>query len=374
MSTDEKPKEVEDKSQEKSKNQKPKSINNIPNLTTIQQAETVIIDLDSPRFKQAMDNLHYTKEDFAKKRTFKENADDDKDVIKLRKKHYYSRMLNVINECLDERRRIKVGRVRANPRSASPTKETQKPLSMYKTYFKSQKSINITSPKDKAKIRVERTLQDEEEYQYKLALLEMKQKEKADKKHKMLTVMTAFRKTKNNQRLAQSKNKLDEIQRQTSHELQNYAEELKHKDLQQKEFERQMRLKKEELKRKEEDYYIKRDEIFGKIREIDQQHIQHGQEILEKIEDKFNRSQEIKLKQIKKKVTDVHNKNYQSQCRLENYHKLEEDRQKERQRKLLEQRLKMEKKIADHQKELAKYQEKIRTVSYFDSPHFIRIP
>ena len=104
MSSEQKTKDEEKEKEEKPK--KPKSINNIANLTTLHQAETVSIDIDSPRFKQAMENLHYTRKDFVRKRNFKENPDDDRDVIRLRKHHYYSRLMNVINERLNERRRI----------------------------------------------------------------------------------------------------------------------------------------------------------------------------------------------------------------------------------------------------------------------------
>ena len=75
-----------------------------------------------------------------------------------------------------------MGRVRNNPRSASPQKDAPySQLSMYKTYFKSQKNIHGSSHRDMAKTRIEKALQDEEQYQYQMALLELKQNEKNGK-------------------------------------------------------------------------------------------------------------------------------------------------------------------------------------------------
>ena len=71
-----------------------------------------------------------------------------------------------------------MGRVRSNPKSTSPQRNGPAQLSMYKTYFKSQSHIHQTSSGDKSKFRIEKELQEEENYQYKIALLEMKIKEK----------------------------------------------------------------------------------------------------------------------------------------------------------------------------------------------------
>ena len=130
-----------------------------------------------------------------------------------------------------------------------------------------------------------------------------------------------------------------------------------------KEHELHMKSKREELKKKEEDYYAKRDEMFDRIKRLDQKHIQEGLQILDKIEDKFNRSQDIKLRQIKKRAHDAHRKNVMSQKRLENYYKLEEQKTKEREDKLLKQRLKVEKKIHDHAIDMAKRKEKIKNMN-----------
>jgi hypothetical protein len=90
----------------KEEKKKPKSKNNIPNLKDTQQAEIVELDLDSPRLIQAMENLRFTKEDFEKKHNFRNLPDDGKDVLELRKKHYYTRVMENINHVLEERRRI----------------------------------------------------------------------------------------------------------------------------------------------------------------------------------------------------------------------------------------------------------------------------
>jgi hypothetical protein len=56
----------------------------------------------------AMDNLQFTREDFQKKFNFKELPDDPKDVVELRKRHYYTRMMENVNQVLDERRNIRM--------------------------------------------------------------------------------------------------------------------------------------------------------------------------------------------------------------------------------------------------------------------------
>lgn len=60
---------------------------------------------------------------------------------------------------------------------------------MYNTFYKSQKAISITSPKDKSKIRVELAIQSEENGQYKLAVLESKQKDYSESKQKVLSFL-----------------------------------------------------------------------------------------------------------------------------------------------------------------------------------------
>ena len=69
---------------------------------------------------------------------------------------------------------------RSQTRKPSPNAKT-----MYKTFYKSQKHISVTSPKDKSKARVEIAIQNEENNQYKLALLENKQKDYSESKQKV---------------------------------------------------------------------------------------------------------------------------------------------------------------------------------------------
>lgn len=95
-----------DKESKKEEKKKQKSKNNIPNLQNIQQVEKIELDLESPRFVQAMNNLKITKEDLTKKKNFRLHPDDDKDVVELRRKHHLARLMDTINQVLDERRRI----------------------------------------------------------------------------------------------------------------------------------------------------------------------------------------------------------------------------------------------------------------------------
>lgn len=104
--------DLENKDTKKEEKKKPRSKNNIPLLTTPQQAEAVELDLNSPRLKQAMENLQFTPQDFKKKYNrrqksdFRQHPNDGKDILEIRKKHYYARMMDNINQILIERRRI----------------------------------------------------------------------------------------------------------------------------------------------------------------------------------------------------------------------------------------------------------------------------
>ena len=98
----------EDKKEEKKKE---KSKNDIPILQNIQQAEKVELDPESPRLKQAMENLHLTKEDLYKKTNFRLSSDEGQDVIELRKKHFFGRYIDVINQLLVERRKISMCKI-----------------------------------------------------------------------------------------------------------------------------------------------------------------------------------------------------------------------------------------------------------------------
>jgi hypothetical protein len=68
-----------------------------------------------------------------------------------------------------------MGRIRGM-NDSSPKKSSLGTLTMYKTFYKSQKVIQKTSPKDKTKRIVETVLQFDEDNQYKLAEKEMKRR------------------------------------------------------------------------------------------------------------------------------------------------------------------------------------------------------
>lgn len=113
-----------------------------------------------------------------------------------------------------------MGRVRVTQRS-SPRKATSpNAFTMYKTFYKSQRNIQVTSPKNKAKKRVELALQYDEEKQYKLAEKELKMKKLNDEAQELL-------KHKNMLRAMENKKRLDEIKQQNEREINEYAERLK---------------------------------------------------------------------------------------------------------------------------------------------------
>jgi type VI protein secretion system component VasF len=78
----------------------------------------------------------------------------------------------------------------------------------------------VTSPKNKAKKRVELALQYDEEKQYKLAEKELKMKKLNDEAQELL-------KHKNMLRAMENKKRLDEIKQQNEREINEYAERLK---------------------------------------------------------------------------------------------------------------------------------------------------
>lgn len=176
---------LEKEAPKKEEKKKPKSKNNIPLLSSPQQAEAVDLDLESPRFKQAMENLQFTAEDFKKKyhrknnqSDFRTHPNDTKDVLEIRKKHYYSRMMDTINQVLVERRKIsknfrvmnlELGRVKMK-QDNSPSKQEPMGLSMYK----SQKKILSASPKGIIKRKVEIMVQGQEDQTYKNLEKELK--------------------------------------------------------------------------------------------------------------------------------------------------------------------------------------------------------
>lgn len=84
-----------------------KSINDIKILKSTKQLETTQLDLESPRLKEAMSNLGFTRENL-KMSTLKKMDKDDDDVVKLRYEHFQNRLLNTINKIITERNKIKM--------------------------------------------------------------------------------------------------------------------------------------------------------------------------------------------------------------------------------------------------------------------------
>mmetsp|Transcript_20464 Transcript_20464/g.20195 ORF Transcript_20464/g.20195 Transcript_20464/m.20195 type:complete len:114 (+) Transcript_20464:15-356(+) len=84
-----------------------KSINDIKILKTTKQLDTIQLDLESPRMKEAMSNLGFTKENLKMGASKKPEKEDD-DVSKLRYEHFQNRLLTTINKIIAERNRIKM--------------------------------------------------------------------------------------------------------------------------------------------------------------------------------------------------------------------------------------------------------------------------
>jgi hypothetical protein len=66
--------------------------------------------------------FYFQRFNLGKNKIFKLHPNDDKDVIELRKKHFYSKHMDIVNQLLIERRRLKMGRGRMTQVS-SPKKE-----------------------------------------------------------------------------------------------------------------------------------------------------------------------------------------------------------------------------------------------------------
>ncbi|CDW87200.1 UNKNOWN [Stylonychia lemnae] len=77
-------------------------------IKNFKQFEKLEMDLDSPTLRQAMINLGIPKEDLQKKtrENFAESGADDK-VVDLRYKHYQNKMIQIINQLYQERKKVK---------------------------------------------------------------------------------------------------------------------------------------------------------------------------------------------------------------------------------------------------------------------------
>jgi hypothetical protein len=94
--------------------------NDIKEIRSIKQLNQVNLDLDSPRIKQAMENLGITENELFKKELQDfEQPGVEAEVITLRHKHYQSRLVETINMVLEERKRIKLEFQRNAARSLS---------------------------------------------------------------------------------------------------------------------------------------------------------------------------------------------------------------------------------------------------------------
>lgn len=93
---------------DESEDNKPKKNNDLKEIRTIKQLERVNLDFDSPRLKQAMNNLGISIDEcINKERSDFEKKGVDKDVIDLRFKHYKNRLIETLNMVLNERKNIK---------------------------------------------------------------------------------------------------------------------------------------------------------------------------------------------------------------------------------------------------------------------------
>lgn len=71
--------------------------------------EKVNLDFDSPRLKEAMNNLGISIDECQnKEKSDFEKRGVDQDIIDLRFKHYKNRLIETLNMVLNERKQIKI--------------------------------------------------------------------------------------------------------------------------------------------------------------------------------------------------------------------------------------------------------------------------
>lgn len=81
--------------------------NDIPHIRKLRQLERVNLNFDSPRLKEAMDDLGVTVEELQKKeRSHFEKKGVDPEVVDLRFKHYQGRLIDTLNRVGAQRRKI----------------------------------------------------------------------------------------------------------------------------------------------------------------------------------------------------------------------------------------------------------------------------
>lgn len=79
--------------------------NDIPHIRKYRQLERVNLGFDSPRLKQAMDDLGVTPDELEKKeRVDFEKKGVDPDVVDLRFKHFQGRLIDTLNRVSQQRR------------------------------------------------------------------------------------------------------------------------------------------------------------------------------------------------------------------------------------------------------------------------------
>ena len=64
-------------------------------------------------------------------------------------------------------------------------------------------------------------------------------------------------------------------------------------------YEKAEKQKREELKKREEDYLLKQEEIFSRLKSVDQKHTEENMKKLSILEEKLKKSEELKLRNIK---------------------------------------------------------------------------
>ena len=291
-----------DKDLKKEEKKKPKSKNNIPILTTVQQAEMVELDLDSPRMIQAMDILQITPEDLEKKTNFRLHPNDDKDVLELRKKHFFSRYMDTINSLLLERRKVKMGKARMT-HATSSQKEFPGTATMFKSFYKSQKKIQTTSPKDITKKRVELALQDTEDKEYKIKVKETRRRSLEEERLNQVELL----KHKNMQKEIEAKKRQEEIEKDKERKIEEYEQRLKEKEKKIREFEKRLAERR-----------VSHTTSPG-LRHVQSQDNWNEDALLTKIEERNIKAQEKKFKSIRRRTSNVQKKNVELQNRLLEY-------------------------------------------------------
>lgn len=222
--------------------------------------------------------------------------------------------------------------------NVSPQRDNLGTMTMYKSFYKSQKRIQSISPKSVVKRKAELTVQAIEDQKYKTLERELKHKVREDEKAKEAEIL----KFKNEKKAEIVKNKRIRLEQEHRQKIEQYERKIKDK------LAKVNKAPRENIRRASQG-------SSPDLRHIQsQENFDYG--LLEKIEEKCSHANNLKLRNLSKRATSTHYKNMESQKRLSQYHQSQKNLLKSKEKQFALKFLKTQQKQRQHLAQTVRHQ------------------